>query len=199
MTKPAEGAIEKASPAVEDARIVAATSKIRGMMAATERFECAAVQRRIYALFSRRLIVAATSQRLFAMKRHVLPGFSSTEVHWPDLAEASLAEGVFGSTLVILTTRGETLTFKGLRKMEAQALYRVCQTREQEWREKHRTRALEEARAKAGGVVMNAGTPGTPPASDPTEQLARAKSMLDQGLISDVEYEEVKARVLSRL
>ncbi len=198
MSNP-EGAIAKVSAEAEDARIVEATNKIRGMLAATERFECAAVQRRIYALTSRRLIVAATSQRLFAMKRTLLPGFTSTEVHWPELAEASLTEGVFGATLVIRTTKGEAHTFAGLRKAEAQALYRVCQTREQEWREKHRTRSLEEARAKAGGVVMNTGTPGAPPAGDPTEQLARAKSMLDQGLISDVEYEEVKARVLSRL
>ncbi len=38
-----------------------------------------------------------------------------------------------------------------------------------------------------------------PPGTDPTATLAHAKSMLDQGLISQAEYDEMKRTVLARM
>ncbi len=45
-------------------------------------------------------------------------------------------------------------------------------------------------------------TPAAPqetlaPAADPTSRLAQARAMLDQKLISEAEYETLKARILS--
>ena len=87
-----------------------------------------------------------------------------------------------------------------LDKEQAKRLYSVCQQMEQEWREKRRVRDMEEARARSGGVYM------TPPAAvdqsvteDPVAKLARAKAMLDQGLISEAEYDTLKARILSSM
>ena len=58
---------------------------------------------------------------------------------------------------------------------------------------------MEEARAKSGGVYLGPTGGAAAPAEDPVAKLARAKQMLDQGLISEAEYESVKAKILSAM
>ncbi len=89
--------------------------------------------------------------------------------------------------------------FTGLRKADAQAVYRICQAQEQAWREKRRLRELEELRAKSGGFQGNVGGSSSIAEEEPTERLRKAKAMLEQGLISDSEYETIKARVIGQL
>ncbi|WP_293908162.1 SHOCT domain-containing protein [Phenylobacterium sp.] len=113
----------------------------------------------------------------------------------------------------------ETLRASGLTIEAAQALYRESQAQELAWREKRRVRTMEEMRAQAGGVqiatgvypqavggeVSHASGPDAPrlagasAADDPVERLARARAMLQQGLITDAEYEAIKARVVGAL
>jgi hypothetical protein len=89
-------------------------------------------------------------------------------------------------------------------KEQAKRLYGFAQQMEQEWREKRRIREMEEARARAGGVYMGS-LPGmgypvsAPPAAreEPAARLGKAKALLDQGLISEQEYETLKAKVLA--
>jgi hypothetical protein len=60
-------------------------------------------------------------------------------------------------------------------------------------------------RAESGGVqfgnpaMMAGGAATSSGISDPTERLRRAKEMLDSGLITDTEYESIKARVVDGL
>ncbi len=58
---------------------------------------------------------------------------------------------------------------------------------------------MEEDRAKEGGVFMQGAAPSSVAsvAEDPVERLAKAKRMLDQQLISEAEYETLKAKILS--
>ena len=62
---------------------------------------------------------------------------------------------------------------------------------------------MEEDRARAGGVVVQSGltTPSAPvqatvPTEDPIARLTKAKAMLDQGLITQTEYDDLKAKIL---
>ena len=82
-----------------------------------------------------------------------------------DLRDAQLQVGIFGATLTVTADPGEDLagahgqrprSFGGLRKEQAQEVYRACQSQEQSWREKRRVRELEEMRAKSGGVHLGA-------------------------------------------
>ncbi len=186
---------------------------IQSLLIPGERLESLAVQRRLFALTHRRLVVAATSGRLIAVNRGLISGFTVQDVRWQDLRDAQLQVGVFGATLAVSASAGgdlagaegasRALTFIGLRKDHAQEVYRACQFQEQSWREKRRVRELEELRAKSGGVHLGA-MPGAPGGADdggrgPQARLQRAKEMLDQGLLSDAEYEQVKARILGEL
>ena len=90
---------------------------------------------------------------------------------------------------------------KGLRKDQAQAVYRICQAQDQSWREKRRVRELEELRARSGGIQVMAGAPlgGTATAAgdDAVRRLQEAKRLLDARLITDAEYEAIKAKIVA--
>jgi hypothetical protein len=91
-----------------------------------------------------------------------------------------------------------------LHKDQAQAMYRICQQHDQVWREKRRVRELEELRAKSGGVQINGASPayGSGAAgaeSEPARRLRQAREMLEAKLISDSEFETIKAKIVSGL
>jgi hypothetical protein len=98
---------------------------------------------------------------------------------------------------------GTKRVFAGLRKEQAAQVYKICQSQEQSWREKRRVRDLDELRAESGGVniggVGNAAALAGAQNVEPTERLRRAKEMLEQGLITDAEFEAIKARVVDAL
>lgn len=183
------------------------------------------MQHRVYALLHRRRLAAATTGRFIFLRRPLLGGYLPVDVRWQDLKSAKITVGMFSASVAITysanlssTASGEgqtqTLVASGLKIEGAQALYRECQAQEQAWREKRRVRTIEEMRAAAGGVQIATGVypqadhppllaesprASLPPSDNPVERLARAKTMLDQGLINDAEYEAIKARVVGGL
>ena len=184
---------------------------LRSVLIAGESAEAWAVQRRMFALTHRRVLVAATSGRLVIIARPLLGGFDLVSVRWQDLEEVTLRVGVFGADLGIragkatdlasLAVQGaQRVELKGLRKDQAQAVYRICQAQDQAWREKRRVRELEELRARSGGIQVMSGAAlgGAGGAGDDAvRRLQEAKRLLDAHLITDSEYEAIKARIVS--
>jgi len=185
---------------------------LRSILIPSETLEAWAIQRRIFALNHRRLLVAATSGRLILLTRKLLGGFDVSDIRWQDLEEVTLHVGMLGADLLVRAGRAtdfasqgsqasQRLEFRGLRKEQAQAVYRICQAQDQAWREKRRVRELEELRARSGGIQVTSGT-GYPAAgagtqSDAVRRLQEAKQMLDGKLITDAEYEAIKAKIVS--
>ena len=206
----AEGQIASTEPGLQKA-----LSCLESMLVQGEAVQSFAVQRRLFALLHRRMLVAATTGRLIGMSRGLIGGFTPVDLRWQDIKSAEIRAGVFGSDLKVTALNHPDLAsggavraveFTGLRKADAQAVYRICQAQEQAWREKRRLRELEELRAKSGGFQGSFGTGNAPAtvgagagADDATSRLQRAKDMLDKGLISDSEYETIKARVIGQI
>ena len=202
-------------PESDDTRIGSGLAELRALMVPGEKLLAFASQRRLFALSHRRAIVGATSGRFIALYRGLLGGYTPFDVRWQDLSDVSIRAGAFGADLTIVSMTSDDLgsqehpssrmTFHGLGKREAQQVYTICQGQEQSWREKRRIRDLDELRAQSGGVQIGAqaGTAGmnpTPSAGgDPAERLRRAREMFDAGLITDTEYESIKARVVDAL
>ncbi len=207
MTTPATESLG----ADEDSRVRAALAQLQGLLVPGETLQTYAVQSRLFAMTKRRVIVGATSGRLIALFRGLIGGFRVTDLRWQDLKDVRLDVGIFGADLTVTvldqadlaTAERATgaLVLHGLRKDQAQAVYRVCQAQEQAWREKRRVRDLEELRAKSGGLQVGAGALGASVGgeTDPVERLKTAKEMLANGLITDAEYEAIKAKVVSGL
>jgi hypothetical protein len=185
-------------------------AELRSVLIPGETLDAWAVQRRLFALTHRRVLIAATSGRLIVLTRKLLGGFDVTTIRWQDLEEVTLHVGIVSANLAVragkatdmasLGAQGaQMVQFEGLRKEQAQAVYRICQGQDQAWREKRRVRELEELRARSGGIQVSAGGLGQAGAAegDSVRRLQEAKQMLDAKLITDAEYEAIKAKIVS--
>ena len=200
-------------PQVADPGAEPALRILRGLLTTGETLDAWAVQHRLFALTHRRACIAATSGRFISLSRRLLGGYESADIRWQDLKETRIRAGILAADLTLVAQRSSdlnlaaevdrVLTFEGLRKDQAQAMYRICQQHDQIWREKRRVRELVELRAKSGGVQFaQAGYPAADAAageSEATRRLRQAREMLDAKLISDAEYESIKAKIVSGL
>jgi hypothetical protein len=191
-----------------DAQLAKPLAELRAVLIPGETLEAFAIQRRWFALTHRRALLAATSGRLIVLTRKLLGGFDVTTIRWQDLEEVTLHVGVISAQLALRAGRAsdlaslgaqgsQRLQFKGLRKQQAQAVYRICQTQDQAWREKRRVRELEELRARSGGIQVTSGPALLPGGADAVQRLAQARQLLEAKLITDAEYEAIKAKIVS--
>jgi hypothetical protein len=202
-----------------DFGLAKALATLQGLLTSGETLEAWAAQRRIYALTHRRTCIAATSGRFISLNRRLLGGYESADIRWQDLRETRISAGILAADLTLVAQSSSDLnigsevnrvwTFEGLNKDQAQAMYRICQQHDQVWREKRRVRELEELRAKSGGVQIsggagyaNSGAANSGAAageSEPARRLRQAREMLEAKLISDSEFESIKAKIVSGL
>ena len=202
-------------PTADDPGLSGALATLQGLLTSGETLEAWAAQRRLYALTHRRAVIAATSGRFLSLSRGLFGGYESADIRWQDLKETRISAGIIAADLTLVAQNSADLnigaevnrvwTFEGLRKDQAQAMYRICQQHDQVWREKRRVRELEELRARSGGVQISGSQGGYSRAdaagteSDPTRRLRQAREMLDAKLISDSEFESIKAKIVSGL
>ncbi len=178
------------------------------------------IDKRPYALFSRRQVFAITNSRVIRLERPFLGGFKMLDFQWKDLQDVQVSENAFsricGSTLTfIFGYDGEDYT--GIEvypdvKIASKA-YKQAQLEEQAWEEKRRVREMEETRAQSGGVMIGQGvvpstiasnqsvqqdnqTKGNP--TNISDELIKLKKLLDDGILSDSEFQEMKSKILSR-
>src|SRR5580700_9658774 len=185
-----------------------ALATLQGLLTSGETLEAWAAQRRLYALTHRRALIAATSGRFISLKRRLFGGYDSADIRWQDLKETRISAGIIAADLTLVAQSSSDLnigaevnrvwSFEGLHKDQAQAMYRICQQHDQVWREKRRVRELEELRAKSGGVQIS-GQPAysgeaAGAESEPARRLRQAREMLEAKLISDSEFESIKAK-----
>ncbi len=197
----------------KDLGLSAALATLQGLLTSGETLEAWAAQRRLYALRHRRVVIAATSGRFISLERRLFGGYESADIRWQDLKETRISAGIIAADLTLIAQASSDLnigsevnrvwTFTGLQKDQAQAMYRICQQHDQVWREKRRVRELEELRAKSGGVQIGGqaaygGTDGGAE-SEPVRRLRQAREMLEAKLISDSEFESIKAKIVSGL
>src|SRR5258708_8108058 len=135
--------------AAEDGGSHGALETLRSLLTADETLEAWAMEHRLFALTHRRVCIAATSGRFISLNRRLLGGYDQADIRWQDLKETRIRAGIIGADLTLVAQTSSDLnigsevnrvwTFEGLRKDQAQALYRICQQHHQLWREEPRT------------------------------------------------------------
>jgi hypothetical protein len=194
----------------DDLHLNKALEHLNSVLVAGESLDAWAIQRKLFALTHRRILIAATSGRFIQIKRGLLGGFDMTDFRWQDLGDAKIRVGIFGADifmkifgstdLAISKDSNQILILPGFRKEQAEQIYRLAQAQDQSWREKRRVRELEEMRAKSGGVTIGTNTATQQTANvsgDAASKLQQAKEMLEKKLITDSEYESIKAKIIS--
>jgi hypothetical protein len=196
-----------------DARRDKVEAKLNGTLMAGEKVITASIQHRGFALTHRRIAVAITDSRIIIIRPGLFGGFKMSDIQWKDLKDVRIEENVldsiFGSNLTFehYNARVGWLGVDGVKNKPAAEIYARAQFEEQAWEEKRRVRAMEEVRAAAGGVVVHTGAPAaaparTPPAAAPegnrmVQAIQQAKQLLDSGVISDAEFQEMKSKILA--
>jgi hypothetical protein len=198
------------TPSMAEAGLERPLAQLRSVLIPGETVDAWAMQMRLFALLHRRLLIAATSGRLIALRRKLLGGFDVATIRWQDLEEVTLRVGMLSAELAVRAGKATDLAslgaggsqqaeFSGLCRSQAQAVYRICQSQDQAWREKRRVRELEELRARSGGIQVSpaVAASGAAGEGEAVRRLQEAKQLLDARLITDAEYEAIKAKIIS--
>lgn len=170
--------------------------------------------------------VALTNKRvLFFTPANLGLSIKFIDFVWKDIVDVTIKEEIIGAIFTVKTTNQAEMGVDYLPKVQARKLYQYAQERKEEEREARRQRDLEEKRAESGSFGFERAEAAsqqstltqTEPAAVPqhsvstplvvhteekdelTEKLKKLRSLFDQGLISQDEYNAKKLELLSDL
>ena len=164
--------------------------------------------------------IALTNKRiLFFTPANLGLSIKFVDFVWKDVVDVFTKEEIIGAIFSIKTTNGAEMGVDYLPKVQARKLYQYAQERKEEEREARRLRDLEEKRAESGSMQFEAPSAFVPyqqpvvaappviheePAAAPkpdelTEKLKKLRTLFDNGLISQEEYNAKKLDLLSAL
>lgn len=168
--------------------------------------------------------IAITNKRvLFFTPANLGLSIKFVDFVWKDIVDVYTKEEIIGAIFSVKTTNGAEMGVDYLPKVQARKLYQYAQERKEAEREARRQRELEEKRAESGSIqyeqhaapqapAFQAAVPAqvepTPapvaPAAEVkpdvlTEKLKKLKTLFDNGLISQEEYNSKKLDLLSDL
>jgi hypothetical protein len=168
--------------------------------------------------------IAITNKRvLFFTPANLGLSIKFVDFVWKDVVDVYTKEEIIGAIFSVKTTNGAEMGVDYLPKIQARKLYQYAQDRKESEREARRLRDLEEKRAESGSMQFE--TPVNAPAAtfhvtpavqepevkpepivreEPkpdilTEKLKKLKTLFDNGLISQEEYNHKKLELLSDL
>lgn len=173
--------------------------------------------------------VALTNKRvLFFTPANLGLSIKFIDFVWKDIVDVNFKEEIIGAIFTVKTTNQAEMGVDYLPKVQARKLYQYAQERKEEEREARRQRDLEEKRAESGSFGFDRAAAQQPvatpepqrqpepaaaapqPTSTPlvvhveekdelTEKLKKLRTLFDQGLISQDEYNAKKLELLSDL
>lgn len=171
--------------------------------------------------------IAITNKRvLFFTPANLGLSIKFIDYVWKDVVDVYTKEEIIGAIFSVKTTSGAEMGVDYLPKVQARKLYQYAQERKEAEREARRLRDLEQKRAESGSVQFETPaqavaahqiiTPATEPIPEPkaepvivrheeakpdvlTEKLKKLRTLFDNGLISQEEYNHKKLELLNDL
>jgi len=164
--------------------------------------------------------IALTNKRiLFFTAANLGLSIKFVDFVWKDIIDVFTKEEIIGAIFSVKTTNGAEMGVDYLPKVQARKLYQYAQERKEAEREARRLRDLEEKRAESGAVQFEppvayaASQPIAQPApviheepvatipkpDELTEKLKKLRTLFDNGLISQEEYNSKKLELLNDL
>jgi hypothetical protein len=148
-----------------------------------------------------------TSRRFIIYRPRLLGRMDLEDVLWQDVTDVRLSSKMLGAILEVTARKrlpsgaveAAEHRIEGLDRAAARKVYAVAQEMEEQWREKNRVRQMEEERARSGGVYLGGAHAPSAPAASVEDRLRKLKSLHEQGLITDAEYESRKSQIISEL
>ncbi len=165
--------------------------------------------------------IALTNKRvLFFTPANLGLSIKFIDFVWKDIVDVFSKEEIIGAVFTVKTTNGAEMGVDYLPKVQGRKLYQYAQERKEAEREARRLRDLEEKRAESGSFNFepNPGLQAQPVTPEPqpepvvvappvhheeapkdelTEKLKKLRTLFDNGLISQEEYNHKKLELLS--
>ncbi len=178
--------------------------KVQDYCTSNEEVQFIAVQKKTLGVnFSPDCIALTNKRIIFIRPKSFGLSLDFKDFSWLNVADVHMKEGVFGATITVKTITGQTDKMEDIPKAQARKLYRFAQEMEEKKKEERRQRDLEDKRAIAGGgIVINtpsAQPQAAAPVEDPMEKLTKLKTMLDNGILTQAEFDAKKADILSKM
>ena len=136
----------------------------------------------------------------------LLGRMSFVDCLWRDCKDVHVQENMIGATLALTGMNGHTETLDYIPKAQARMIYRHAQEQEELAFHTRRNMQMEELQAGADKTVINqaigvnpAQPAPNPVAEDIVSKMAKLKSLLENGLISQPEYEAKRQTMLDSL
>ncbi|WP_443944739.1 PH domain-containing protein [Pedobacter sp. AW1-32] len=142
------------------------------------------------------------------------------DISWKNIKEVSFKEEFFGSKFICVPQQGENIVTEFIPKVQARKLHQAANQQLEEYKEMLRQQKLEENRATASPINLNAQAiediphvevKAAPepiqlapiveeePEDETTLKLRKLKTLYDKHLITQEEYESKKAAILDSL
>jgi len=123
---------------------------------------------------------------------------------WKDSKNVHMKENILGAEISFESKSGRKETIDYLPKSQARKIYRIGQEMEEEAIASRRKMELEALQAGADKTVINQVISSTPQASsggqeDILARMAKLKSLLDNGLISQDEFQAKRSQLLDSM
>jgi len=180
--------------------------KLNGLLMTGEEVEYIAVQKKPAVNFSPDCIALTNKRIIFCRPKTMGLSMEFQDYGWKDIQDCHLKEGILGAEFSLRTVRGQVNRIDYLPKNQARKLYTIAQEQEEKQREYRRQLDLEDKRASAGNIsVTNAAQPQatttqpSQPTDDPFAALQKLKTLLENNLIDQADFDAKKAEILSRL
>tara|TARA_R110002012_G_scaffold288722_1_gene481491 strand:- start:931 stop:1536 length:606 start_codon:yes stop_codon:yes gene_type:complete len=179
--------------------------KVSDLLTTNEVIEYIAVQKKPALNLSPDCISLTNKRIIFCRPKTFGFSMDFQDFQWKDVRDCHMKEGIMGATFFMKTVRNQVVSLDYLPKAQARMLYRYAQEREEEMSEYRRQRELENARASAGGgITVNTNDQTKPQTStaivdDPMASLQKLKTLFDNSLISQEEFDSKKNEILARL
>lgn len=175
--------------------------KLNSMMMSDEEVQYIAVQKKPAITIAPDCIALTNKRIIFFRSKNMGLSTEFEDIIWKDVLDSHLKENIWGAEFTVQTVDGAFHKIDFLPKNQSRKLYAVVQEQEEKQKEFRRQRDLEEKRASANRLVVSSTPTGQQESKqdDPVATLQKLKTMLDNNLITQEEYDAKKTEVLGRM
>lgn len=180
------------------------TIKLNGILMNGETVEYIAVQKKPAVNLSPDCVALTNKRVIFCRPKALGLSMEFQDYIWKDVIDCHLKEELLGAVFSVKTLKGNN-RIDYLPKNQARKLYTIAQEQEEIQHEYRRQRDLEDKRAAAGNVTVTTGISAQPQTvpqvqhEDPIVALQKIKTLLENELITQEEFDSKKTEILSRI
>jgi len=151
--------------------------------------------------------VVLTNKRFIIFRPKLLGRMSFVDCLWRDCKDVHTNENMIGATLAFAGMSGHVETLDYIPKAQARMIYRHAQEMEEQAFDTRRNMKMEELKAGADKTVINQAigmpTASQQPASiaedDIVAKMCKLKSLLENGLISQAEFDTKRQSIIDSI